>query len=64
MAEGWVCIKCGSSYGPAIIECYRCNAPPVVSGTFTGQPTTAAPLIPPPFVVTCEAVDTYEGGTK
>jgi hypothetical protein len=59
MAEGWVCIKCGSSYGPAITECYRCNAPPVVS-----QPTTAAPLVSPPFVVTCEVVNTNEGVTK
>ena len=23
---GWICMKCGRSYGPGMITCYPCNA--------------------------------------
>lgn len=32
---GWLCQKCGASYGPAQTECYRCN------NSLTMQPAAA-----------------------
>ena len=66
MAEGWECPKCGGCYPQWVSECPHCK-PNVMkkSPVDPSWPTpTGAPLIPPPFIVTCEAVDTNEGGTK
>lgn len=34
--QGWICPKCGSVYGPSVMECSRCNQPQGVTVTFKG----------------------------